>query len=140
MGYKTKELHLSVLRTFRISRFESGNLKRVYLCNPFRPRCWILVLPFSVHSKFKVARCLLILHSVIFAFPWLIRIMGLETTTLQFGSCFKVLNFSMSRSFMIFLDVLVVASLVPMWRIKWLGCALGGDSYRWFLHPKSKIL
>ena len=88
------------------------------------------MLPFSVHSKFKVARCLLALRSVIFAFPWLIRIMGLETTTQQFGSCFKVLNFSMSRSFMIFLDVLVVASLVPMLRIKWLGCALSGDSYR----------
>ena len=71
------------------------------------------MLPFSMHDKFKVSRCLLRLRSVKFAFPWLIRIVGLETITLQFGSCLKILDFSMSRLSMIFLDVLVVASFVP---------------------------
>ena len=40
-----------------------------------------------------------------------IRPVDLETITLQFGSCFKILDFSMSRSSMIFVDVLVVALL-----------------------------
>ena len=68
------------------------------------------MLLFSIHSKFKVSRCLLMLRSVRFAFPWSIRTVDLETITLQFGSCFKILDFSMSRS-SIFVDVLVVALL-----------------------------
>ena len=69
------------------------------------------MLLFSIHSKFKVSRRLLMLRSVKFAFPWSIRTVDLETITLQFGSCFKILDFSMSRSSMIFVDVLVVALL-----------------------------
>ena len=82
-----------------------------FRCNPFRPRCWALMLLFSIHSKFKVSRRLLMLRSVKFALPWSIRTVDLETITLQFGSCFKILDFSMSRSSMIFVDVLVVALL-----------------------------
>ena len=70
-----------------------------FRCNLFRPRCWALMLPCSIHSKFKVSRCLLTLRSVWFAFPWSIRTVGLKTITLQFESCFKILDFSMSRSF-----------------------------------------
>ena len=70
------------------------------------------MLPFTIHSKFKVSRCLLTLRSVKFAFPWSIRTVGFETVTLQLGSCSKIFHFSMSKSSMIFLDVLVVALLV----------------------------
>ena len=73
-----------------------------FRCNLFRPRCRALMLPCSIHSKFKVSRCLLTLRSVWFAFPWSIRTVGLKTITLQFGSCFKILDFSMSRSSMFF--------------------------------------
>ena len=69
-----------------------------FRCNPFRPKCWALMLPFTIPSKFKVSRCLLTLCSVRFAFPWSIRTVGLETITLQFGSRFKILHYSMSRS------------------------------------------
>ena len=104
------------LQNFRISfrKFKASlPLPFEFRCNSFWSRCWALMLPFSIHSKFKVSRYLLTLRSVRFAFPWLIRTVSLETITLQFGSCFKILHFSLSRSSMIFLDVFVVASSVP---------------------------
>ena len=109
------------LQNFRIcfKKFKAGlPLPFEFRCNPFRRRCLALMLPFSIHSKFKVSRCFLTLRSVRFAFPWSICTVDLETITLQFGSCFKILHFSMSRSCMIFLDVLVVALLVSTWRIR----------------------
>ena len=58
-------------------------------------------------------RCLLILRIVKFAFPSSCRMIGFDNTILQLGSCFEIFNFSMSKSSTIFLDVLVVAPLVP---------------------------
>ena len=83
-----------------------------FSCTPVRPTCLTLMLPFLIHSKFNVSRCLFALCSLRFTFLWSIRISVLETTT-QFGSGFKIKHFSMSRPSMTFLNVLVVESLVP---------------------------
>lgn len=89
-----------------------------FRCNSFWPRCWALMLQFSIHTTFKVSRCLLTLRSLPFAFLWLICNVGLQTIIRQLVSCLKRLHFSISRLSMIFLDVLVLAAWAPMWRIK----------------------
>ena len=62
------------LQNFRIwFRKFKASLPSTFICNPFRPRCWALMLPFSIQSKCKVSRCLLTLRSDRFAFPWSIR-------------------------------------------------------------------
>ena len=47
-----------------------------------------------------------------------------ENTILQFGSFLKILDISMSKSSTLFLDELVVASLIFAWTIKYSGCFL----------------
>ena len=89
-----------------------------FRCNHFRPRCCELMLSFSMYSDCKADKCLLTLCIVKFAFLSSCRMICFENTILQLGGYFKIFDFSMSKLSAIFLDVLVVASLVPTWRIK----------------------
>ena len=76
------------------------------------------MLSFSMHSDCKADKCLLTLRIVKFAFPLSCRMIGFDNTILQLGSYFEIFDFSMSKSSTIFLDLLVVASLVRACRIK----------------------
>ena len=86
--------------------------------NPFRLRCCQLLLSFSMNSDCKVDKCLLTLRIVKFVFRLSCRIIGVDNTILQLASCFKIFDFNMSKLSTTFLDVLVVASLLPSCKIK----------------------
>ena len=71
------------------------------------------MLSFSMHSTCKAEKCLLTLRIIKFAFPSSFRMIAFDNAIQQLGIRFEILAFSMSKSPTIFLDVLVVASLVP---------------------------
>ena len=76
------------------------------------------MLFFSMHSHCKADKCLLTLCIVKLIFPSSCRMIGFDNTILELGRCFEIFDFSMSKPSTIFLDVLVVALLVPTCRIK----------------------
>ena len=99
------------------------------------------MLSFLIHYDCKADKCLLTLRIIKFAFLSS-RMIGFDNTILQLGSCFEIFEFSVSKSYTIVLDMLVVASLVPTCRIKWLVASwylvLYTDWYLQFLHLKSE--
>ena len=64
-----------------------------FICNPFCPRCSELMLSFSMNSDCRADKCLLTLHILKFAFPSSCRMIGLDNTILQLGSCFEIFDF-----------------------------------------------
>ena len=92
--------------------------------NPLCLRCCGLIILFLIHSSCKSDKCLLILRIVQFAFPSSCRMIGFDNAILQLRSCFEIFDFSISKSSTTFLDVMVVALLVPTYRIKLSGCFL----------------
>ena len=77
-----------------------------------------------MHSGCKSDKCLLTLRIVNFAFPSSYRMIRFDNTILQLISCFEIFDFSMSKSSTTFLDVIVLALLIPTYRIKLSGCFL----------------
>ena len=75
------------------------------------------MLSLLIHYDCKADKSLLTLRIIKFAFLSS-RMIGFDNTILQLGSCFEIFEFSVSKSYTIVLDMLVVASLVPTCRIK----------------------
>ena len=100
------------------------------------------MLSLLIHYDCKADKSLLTLRIIKFAFLSSCRMISFDNTILQLGSCFEILEFSVSKSYTVVLDMLVVASLVPTCRIKWLVASwylvLYTDWYLQFLHLKSE--
>ena len=75
------------------------------------------VIVFNVFWLSSLLTCLLTLP-IVNPFPSSCRMIGFDNAILQLRSYFKLFDFSTSKSSTIFLDVLVVASLVPACKIK----------------------
>ena len=125
-------------RKFRASLPLPFGFRWNYLCL----RCCGLIISFLMHSGCKSDKCLLTLRIVNFAFPSSYRMIRFDNTILQLISCFEIFDFSMSKSSTTFLDVIVLALLIPTYRIKLSGCflimVLCFDWYLQFLLRKSE--
>ena len=86
-------------------------------CKPFLPRCLSLILTFSIHFISKLGRFLLRFGIVSAALPFSFQ-NGLDTMTWQSGRDFSIADFNRRMSSTIFLELLVVASFVPICKIK----------------------
>ena len=89
----------------------------VFKCKPFLPRCLSLILTFSIHFISKLERFLLRFGIVSAALPFSFQ-NGLDTMTWQSGRDFSIADFNRRMSSTIFLELLVVASFVPICKIK----------------------
>ena len=81
---------------------------------PFLPRCTSLMFTWLIKSTSNCAKSLLKLDKVRAALPLSVRIIILETITLQVGNVFIMCCFSWSNSSRICLDVFETASFVPI--------------------------
>ena len=83
-------------------------------CRPFLPRCTSLMFTLSIKSTSNCPKSLLKLDKVRTAtLPLSVRIVGLETITLQVSNALIIYCFSWSNSSRIRLDVFEIASFVP---------------------------
>ena len=99
---------LIYFRKFRASL----SLSFGFRCSSFCLRLCVLVLSFSMHFDCKADKSQ---HDVSLD---LFFHYHSEWSVLHLGSCFKIFDFSISKSSTIFFDVFVGASLIPTWRIK----------------------
>ena len=99
-------------------------------CRPFLPRCTSLMFTLSIKSTSNCPKSLLKLDKVRAALPLSVRIVGLETITLQVGNVFIMYCFSWSNSSRICLDVFETASFVPICSIMCSGFFLSKGT-RW---------
>ena len=99
-------------------------------CRPFLPRCTSLMFTLSIKSTSNCPKSLLKLDKVRAALPLSVRIVGLETITLQVGNVFIMYCFSWSNSSRICLDVFETASFVPICSIMCSGFFLSKGA-RW---------
>ena len=113
VSFKCSEDHQR-FRSFCKKFISSLFLPFLLRCTPFLPRCTSLIFTLSIKSTSNCPKSLLKLDKVRAALPLSVRIVGLETITLQVGNVFIMYCFSWSNSSRICLDVFETASFVPI--------------------------